>query len=192
MYIDSILSSTQKELGMEAANNEKENELNNSKLQEVNVKESSFGDWLLKLVMRLLVAFLILWQFEGLWLSTQPQLSSFLRNNFPEKYREEQLKLSRFNENNVYLNGIENELNKKMALADKAILEKGTMERKVQNQQYDMEVLCRYYNTSILMFGHLANKYSEQELNKLVSCTNQECFDIIERSDKAKRMCQNI
>ena len=58
---------------MEAANNEKENELNNSKLQEVNVKESSFGDWLLKLVMRLLVAFLILWQFEGLWLSTQPQ-----------------------------------------------------------------------------------------------------------------------
>lgn len=175
---------------MDDTNKTHESDLN-AKQNEVNSQKFGFGDWVLKLSIRLMIAFLVLWQFDGLWQSTQPEVSSFLQKNFPEKYREEQLKLSRFNENNAYISGIERDLSKKLAIAQQAILEKGVAEKEVQIRQLEIDALCRYYDTSILMFSHLADKYSERELNKVVSCTNQECFDIINRTDKAKQLCQN-
>ncbi len=101
---------------MDDTNKTHESDLN-AKQNEVNSQKFGFGDWVLKLSIRLMIAFLVLWQFDGLWQSTQPEVSSFLQKNFPEKYREEQLKLSRFNENNAYISGIERDLSKKLAIA---------------------------------------------------------------------------
>ncbi len=152
------------------------------------------------IVIRVLLLFILIWSFDGLWHTNIPLVNDFQKNYFPEKYKIEQLKLSNLNENNHYLRSLEHATKQQLIDANKKVIE---MERHVEKIKHSenaiaqklslvheqFEALCAYTETSEFMINHLTKHFSESELNNTISCTNKECREILQGNSKIGAFC---
>ncbi|RYU63466.1 hypothetical protein ERW51_18590 [Aliivibrio finisterrensis] len=166
----------------------------------VKSKKESLFDRLTTVVIRCLFLFLILWSFDGFWNTDIRALNDFQQTYFPEKVKLEQLKLSNINQNNQYIDQVvraserrikrsEEIANNSVSIEKEALKEKEIMEKKLMANLNEVNKLCRYFQTSVLMIGLLKKKYSEDEFKNVLSCTNAECKDIILNNHNIDELC---
>nr|WP_159063667.1 hypothetical protein [Thaumasiovibrio occultus] len=100
--------------------------------------------------------------------------------------------MSKFNENNEYLEGVEGELVERMAEAEIAVEQTRQLENEIQKLHLDIQEICRYYDTSSLMLNNLIDQFTEKELANVLSCTNQKCFDIMDKTVDVSQLCKRM
>ncbi len=168
---------------------------------QVHLKQKSFFDTLTDIGIRLAFVFILLWSFDGFWQTDIEEVNNFQKSYFPEKYKQEQLKLSTFNENNRYLRDLEsatklrmeeanNNIEKSNEITERALIERDSLGKSLVSLANEMETLCRYFETSEMMIGHLTSKYSVREIESTLSCTNRECKEILSGKSKVRDLCQ--
>ena len=144
----------------------------------------------------------LLWNWDGFWQTNIIPLKTAQKEIFPAKYKEEQLKLSRVIKNNEIIEDIESRLKKhesKLVSAieraniakDKAVSKAIEAEEQLASYLDQENLKCRYYDTSLRMINHLTKKYSEDELKRTISCTSQECEEILNSTSLASAVCKN-
>ena len=121
---------------------------------------------------------IVLWNSDFFWQTNIKPLKSAQSTYFPEKYKNERIKSHLINVNEDFLNNINNEMldsrKEVYNLKNKLSLEKDK---------------CRYYTTSLMIIKQLKRKYTEDDFQNVVRCTNKECVDIINESNISKNIC---
>jgi len=148
----------------------------------------------------LIIVSAFLWNWDGFWQTDIKALNNVQKNFLPTKYSEEQLKTSMVTRNNNLIESIRDRLerteeraNRKLA---KVIKEKDVAINKFEEAKTNLDnylekenTKCRYYDTSLRMIDLLTKKYSEDELKRVLSCTNVECEKILNYRQEALKVC---
>ncbi|MFP3977530.1 hypothetical protein [Marinobacter sp. KMM 10035] len=135
------------------------------------------------------LVFVILWNWDGFWQTDIGPLTRVQQSVFPVKYNEEQLKVSRVQNNNQLIEQIERRVNRyeiAAVEAQKAAREAQAQLSAVVSQENEK---CRYYDTALRMIDLLTRKYSEDELKRTLSCTSPECEEILMSKHQAYEVC---
>ncbi|WP_434355544.1 hypothetical protein NF212_11005 [Parasalinivibrio latis] len=148
-----------------------------------------FFQALTKLLLALVAIAVFLWNFDGFWQTDVHPLVTFQKQYFPVKFKEEKLKVSNVYYNNELIDEIQERLveerQQERNLASKLTKTKQQLEyfKTLEDQK------CEYYQTSLQMLRQLKRKYSEDELNDVLRCTNQECIDIRDNNPASVSFC---
>lgn len=144
---------------------------------------------LINFVFLSVLVFVILWNWDGFWQTDIGPLTRVQQSVFPVKYNEEQLKISRIQNNNQLIEQIERRVNR----YETAVIEAEKEAREAQEQLSTVVAQenekCRYYDTALRMIDLLTRKYSEDELKRTLSCTSPECEEILMSKRQAYEVC---
>lgn len=165
-------------------------------------KEQSGGflSTLATLVFWLVIASIMLWNWDGFWQTDIKSIEKLQKEYFSVKYNEEQMKVSRIANNNKLIEDIRERLERVEQRAE-AKVEKANKEKEIVLSKLDDVELqlssylekentkCRYFDTSLRMIDHLTKKYSEDELKRALSCTSVECENILHYRQEARSIC---
>ncbi|SHK28410.1 hypothetical protein SAMN05216369_1347 [Marinobacter antarcticus] len=135
------------------------------------------------------LVFVILWNWDGFWQTDIGPLSRAQQSVFPVKFNEEQLKLSRIQNNNQLIEQMERRTDsyeQNMVAAEKDAKEAREALAAVRSLESEK---CRYYDTALRMIDLLTRKYSEDELKQTLSCTSPECEEILVSKHQAFEVC---
>ncbi|EHJ9995294.1 hypothetical protein [Vibrio parahaemolyticus] len=170
--------------------------------EDIKTKEQGGGflSTLATLILWLVIASTMLWNWDGFWQTDIKPLERFQKEYFSSKYNEEQLKISRITNNNKLIADIRGRLEKAEKIAEgkveKANEEKvaalsklDDIELQLSNYLDKENTKCRYFDTSLRMIDHLTKKYSEDELKRVLSCTSAECENILHYRQEARSIC---
>lgn len=150
---------------------------------------SGFLASLINFVFLFALVFVILWNWDGFWQTDIGPLTRAQQSVFPIKYNEEQLKLSRIQNNNQLIEQIESRVDR----YETAVVEAEKEARRAQEQLSAVvsqeNEKCRYYDTALRMIDLLTRKYSEEELKRTLSCTSPECEEILVSKHQAYEVC---
>lgn len=150
---------------------------------------SGFLASLFNFVFLFALVFVILWNWDGFWQTDIGPLTRAQQSVFPVKYNEEQLKLSRIQNNNQLIEQIESRVDR----YETAVVEAEKEARKAQERLSAVvskeNEKCRYYDTALRMIDLLTRKYSEEELKRTLSCTSPECEEILMSKHQAYEVC---
>jgi len=152
-------------------------------------KSSTIFDTIIGYFIFALILIALIWNWDGFWQTNIGPLKSAQQEYLPVKYNQEQLKVSRIEQNNEFLVKImsrlesaesESKRQAEVAASAKAALAQATSKE---------ELKCQYYKTSLMIIKNLTRKYSEDELNAILRCTNAECEQIINSKPEAQEIC---
>ncbi|MFM2479886.1 hypothetical protein [Celerinatantimonas sp. YJH-8] len=148
----------------------------------------------------IIIICILLWNADGFWQTEISPLKNIQKKYFPAKYVSEQLKLSRVTDNNEIIANIQKRQDNKiqdyeLQLAQMKYEEKRAKEKEFITQQKLDAYLgaenkkCRYYETSLMIIKNLRRHYSEDDIQKIITCTNHECEDIMSFKPEALTIC---
>jgi hypothetical protein len=157
--------------------------------QKINGVLRTLSAALFGLIALAVLAGVFVWNWDGFWQTGIGRLNTAQQRYFPAKYEEEQLKLSRVLDNGKVLKAIERKLAKAEADVERE-------RQRASNSQLELKALvaeentkCQYYKTSLKIIENLTRKFSPEELQALVKCTNQECEQIMKATPGALAIC---
>ncbi len=133
--------------------------------------------------------FVFIWNWDGFWQTEINWLGNVQQSVFPSKYSEEQLKVSRVADNTQIFEKIEERLVSIEQENQRLYDQKQAADRSLDQYRTLENEKCRYYDTSLRMLDHLSKKYSDQELQRVLSCTSAECEHILMNRTLATSVC---
>lgn len=137
----------------------------------------------------ILILIALIWNWDGFWQTNIGPLKSAQQEYLPIKYNQEQLKVSRIEQNNEFIvkimSRLESAESESKRQAEIAVYAKAALAQAISKE----EVKCQYYKTSLMVIKNLTRKYSEDELNAILRCTNAECEQIINSKPEAQEIC---
>lgn len=171
--------------------------VDNSKLDN---NQDTFLGSILTFIFWLMIFCAFLWNWDGFWQTDIKGLNNIQEKYFSNKYKEEQLKISRVTQNVKVIERIrerteqiEERLNNKLIKVehklDNALTQNKAIKEELTSYLNQENLKCRYYDSSLRIIDHLSRKYSEEELKRTVACTNIECENIFFYRAKAKEIC---
>jgi len=144
---------------------------------------------LINFVFLFALVFVILWNWDGFWQSDIGPLTRVQQSVFPVKYNEEQLKVSRVQNNNQIIEQIESRVDRYEAEMVEAQNEAAEAREQLADVLKHENQKCRYYDTALRMIDLLTRKYSEDELKRTLRCTSPECEEILMSKHQAYEVC---
>ncbi|MGL4824330.1 MAG: hypothetical protein ACRC2W_15395 [Plesiomonas shigelloides] len=163
-------------------------------------QSSSFLSDMAGIIFWAVIGCIVLWNWDGFWQTDIKSLEKIQRQYFYSKYSEEQLKLSRITNNNKVIDDIQERLDISERLSAKEV-ERATQEKdsalselaiarfKLNSYLKKENTKCRYYDTSLRMIDQLIKRYSEDDLQRILNCTNSECQKILYSRREATEIC---
>ncbi len=150
----------------------------------------------------LVIGCVFLWNWDGFWQTNIHFLNDAQKSLFSAKYNEEQRKIEVITRNSQLIEDINNSTESKIALykqrfevaneeRDYAVANLREAEVALSKYVDEDKTKCRYYDTSLRMIDILARTYTEDELSRLLSCTNSECEQILFNRAKAADVCHS-
>ncbi|WP_150910422.1 hypothetical protein [Marinobacter halotolerans] len=135
------------------------------------------------------LVFVLLWNWDGFWQTDIGPLTRVQQSVFPVKYNQEQLKISRVQNNNQVIEEMEGRVDRyEEAMVEAQNEASEAKEQLAQVINHETEK-CRYYDTALRMIDLLTRKYSEHELKQTLSCTSPECEEILVSKQRAYEVC---
>lgn len=135
------------------------------------------------------LVFVIFWNWDGFWQTDIGPLTRVQQSVFPVKYTEEQLKVSRVQNNNQIIEQMESRVDKyETAMVAAKNDARDAREALAEVLGHENEK-CRYYDTALRMIDLLTRKYSDDELKRTLSCTSPECEEILVSKHQAFEVC---
>ncbi len=158
-------------------------------VEQTSKKRSTTLDTIIGYFIFILILIALAWNWDGFWQTNIGPLKSAQQEYFPVKYNQEQLKVSRIEQNNELLAKIMSRLesaeNESKRQSEIAVSAKAALAQAISKE----EVKCQYYKTSLMVIKNLTRKYSEDELSTILRCTNSECEQIINSKPEAQQIC---
>lgn len=152
-------------------------------------KSSTVFDTIIGYFIFTLILIALIWNWDGFWQTNIGPLKSAQQEYLPVKYNQEQLKVSRIEQNNEFLVKIMSQLesaeNESKRQSEIAASAKTALAQAISKE----EEKCQYYKTSLMVIKNLTRKYSEDELSTILRCTNSECEQIIKSKPEAQEIC---
>lgn len=152
-------------------------------------KSSTIFDTVIGYFIFAMILVALAWNWDGFWQTNIGPLKSAQQEYLPVKYNQEQLKVSRIEQNNELLAKIMSRLevaeNESKRQSEIAATAKSALAQAVSKE----EVKCQYYKTSLMVIKNLTRKYSEDELSAILRCTNSECEQIMNSKPEAQDIC---
>lgn len=131
----------------------------------------------------------LLWNWDGFWQTDISWLNKAQQSAFPNKFTEEQIKMSRAVVNTAIFEDISERMKKIEAENQRLYDEKQQAKRNLDVYLQLENQKCRYYDTSLRMLDIMAKKYSVDELKRVLSCTSAECEHILSDREFAESIC---
>ncbi len=177
-----------------------DDDLKNKMSKQSKNSQNGFLNFLWELCSLIFLVCVLLWNIDGVWQTDIMFVKNIQKNYFPQKYNSEQLKTSRITDNNEMIEDIQRRLDRtikkyELQLA-KVASEKDQAEKVALRSQQKLESFleaennkCRYYQTALMIIKNLRRHYSEDELQRIITCTNPECVDILSFKPEAFEVC---
>ncbi|SCY14021.1 hypothetical protein [Desulfoluna spongiiphila] len=168
--------------------------------KKVKNNQNGFSSFLWDLSSLIFLICILLWNIDGVWQTDIKFIKNIQKNYFSQKYKSEQLKISRITHNNEIIEDIQRRLDRTMQKYESQLVqvnsEKEQAEKVALLSQQKLESYletennkCRYYQTALMIIKNLRRHYSEDELQKIITCTNPECVDILSFKTEAFDVC---
>lgn len=131
----------------------------------------------------------VVWNWDGFWHTDIDWLTDGQQSLFPNKFIEEQLKVSQVLNNNKVIDRADERFNAIKEQNETLEDAKLAAEKRLKQLANLENEKCRYYDTALRMLDHLSKKYSEHELKRVLSCTSTECEQILQDRLLAQKVC---